>query len=168
MNDDAFYQVALELLREMKMSPTAMFRTPLQSTAVVSSLQRKEILYIGPCGIGKSNIFIIPLFVEKRTTVLFMPYAFVRRNIHLTVESMGITSVLLQMGTTRIDFSNPPRLLVCAVEQIREISGILFELSKREMLARIVIDEIQCLFTEAYRSVMGEKDSWRAQLAGPR
>ncbi len=165
MNDDAFYQVALELLREMKMSPSAMFRTPLQSTAVVSSLQRKEILYIGPCGIGKSNIFIIPLFVEKRTTVLFMPYALVRRNIHLTVESMGITSVLLEMGTTKIDFSNPPRLLVCAVEQIREISGILFELSKREMLARIVIDEIQCLFTEAYRSVMGEKDSWRAQLA---
>jgi hypothetical protein len=165
LNDDAFYQVALELLREMKMSSSAMFRTPLQSTAVVSSLQRKEMLYIGPCGIGKSNIFLIPLFVEKRTTVLFMPYALVRRNIYLTVESMGITSVLLEMGTSIIDFSNPPRLLVCAVEQIREISGILFELSKREMLARIVIDEIQCLFTEAYRGVMGEKDSWRAQLA---
>jgi hypothetical protein len=165
LNVDAFYKVALELLREMKMSSSAIFRTPLQSTAVVSSLQRKEMLYIGPCGIGKSNIFLIPLFVEKRTTVLFMPYALVRRNIQLTVESMNITSMLLEMGTSRIDFSNPPRLLVCAVEQIREISGILFELSKREMLARIVIDEIQCLFTEAYRCVMGEKDSWRAQLA---
>ena len=164
-HEDEFYAIALELLREMKMSSTAKFRTPLQSVAVVASLQRKEMLYIGPCGVGKSNVFMLPLFLEQRTTAVFLPYALVRRNVHLAAESMGISSILLEMDKSNIDFSQPPKLLVCAVEQIRYISAHLFELSKRNMLSRIVIDEIQCLFTEEYRQVMGEKDWWRSQLA---
>jgi len=160
---DAFHKLALDLLKTLKMNPKATFRTNLQSSAVVSSLQRQEMLYIGPCGIGKSNIFMLPLFIEQATTALFLPYALVRRNVHLAAESMGITSLLLEMSKP-INFSQPPRLLVCAVEQIRSISGILFELAKRNSLSRIVIDEIQCLFTEEFRSVMGEQQYWRAQL----
>ena len=162
--NDAFHIIALDLLRQAKLNQKATFRTNLQSAAVVASLQREEMLYIGPCGVGKSNIFMLPLFIEQTTTALFVPYALVRRHVHLAAETFGIPSMLLEMSKP-INYSQPPRLLVCAVEQIRSISGILFELSKRKLLTRIVIDEIQCLFTEEFRSVMGEQQYWRAQLA---
>jgi hypothetical protein len=161
--EDYFF-IARELLVEFKMYPTAQFRTQLQATAVVRSLQRQEFLYIAPCGVGKSLCFWLPMFREKCTTVIFLPYALLRRNVHLQAESMGLSSVLFDK-TVSVNFEAPPRLLICAVEQIRTTSHVLTQLARRNLLARIILDEIQCVFTEEFRSVMGDFRVWRAQLA---
>jgi superfamily II DNA helicase RecQ len=146
------------------MYSTVQFRTQLQATAVVRSLQRQEFLYIAPCGVGKSLCFWLPMLREKCTTVLFLPYALLRRNVHLQAETMGISSVLFEK-TVIVNFESPPRLLICAVEQIRTMSHVLTQLARKNLLARIIIDEIQCVFTEEFRNVMGDFRVWRAQLA---
>jgi len=159
-----YFLIARQLLVEFKMYSTVQFRTQLQATAVVRSLQRQEFLYIAPCGVGKSLCFWLPMLREKCTTVLFLPYALLRRNVHLQAETMGISSVLFEK-TVIVNFEAPPRLLICAVEQIRTMSGVLTQLARKNLLARIIIDEIQCVFTEEFRAVMGDFRVWRAQLA---
>jgi superfamily II DNA helicase RecQ len=123
-----------------------------------------EFLYIAPCGLGKSLIFWLPLLSEKQTTVLFLPYVLLRRNVHFYAETLGIESVLLELAKS-INIAKPPKLLVCAIEQLSSIPPILMQLARTNMLARIVIDELQCIFTEEFRSVMKDYQTWRAQLA---
>jgi superfamily II DNA helicase RecQ len=140
------------------------FRSCLQADVVVRSLKRMEFLYIAPCGLGKSLIVWLPMLCEQQSTVLFLPYALLRRNVHFQAETLGIESVLLELAKS-VNYDKPPKLLVCAIEQISLITPILMQLARRNMLARIVIDEIQCVFTEEFRSVMKDYRTWRAQLA---
>ena len=159
-----YFIFARNLLHEFKMHKNVDFRSHLQAEAVVRSLKRMEFLYIAPCGLGKSLIFWLPLLSEKQTTVLFLPYVLLRRNVHFYAETLGIESVLLELAKS-INIAKPPKLLVCAVEQLSLIPPILMQLARRNMLARIVIDELQCIFTEEFRSVMKDYRTWRAQLA---
>ncbi len=87
-----------------------------------------------------------------------------RRNVHFYAETLGIESVLLELAKS-INIAKPPKLLVCAIEQLSSIPPILMQLARTNMLARIVIDELQCIFTEEFRSVMKDYQTWRAQLA---
>ena len=157
--EDCFYHEAMRRITIIHGRPS--FKGRLQQHAVAAVIKGEELLYIAPCGSGKSNL--IWLSLEKgKCTVYIVPYRVLRTQVCGIAESMAFRTMKL-CEEASVDFLNPPELLICMYEQIPYISSILYKLGTK--LSRIVMDEIQVCFSEEFRHIVCQYQRWRAWLS---
>jgi superfamily II DNA or RNA helicase len=156
---DSFYNEALKRIVNVHGRP--IFKGRLQQHAVAAVIKGEELLYVAPCGSGKSSL--IWLGLEKgKCTVCIVPYRTLRVQLRDTAESMAIRTKTFSEEAS-VDHVNPPELLICMYEQIPFLSSTLYKLGCK--LLRIILDEIQVCFSEEFRLIVCQFQRWRAWLS---
>lgn len=159
--EDCFYKEAISRLRTI--FGVGKFKSRLQQHAIAAAIKGEELLYVAPCGSGKSNLIWLG-FEQNRCTVLIVPYRILRTQMALTAESMGLKTLnFCEQTKASLDVATPPDILIVSYEQIPYLSPVLFALGTK--LQRIILDEIQICFSEEFRLIVGQFKRWRAWLA---
>ena len=159
--EDSFYSLAFSRLTERYGLPK--FKSRLQHHAIAAPIKGEELLFIAPCGSGKSNLIWMG-FKPQMCTVCVVPYIILRNQMAVTAESLGFRTLNFCERTKHLfNALNPPDLIVISYEQITTCSTMLYELGAR--LQRIILDEIQICFSEEFRSIVGQYKRWRSWLS---
>jgi superfamily II DNA helicase RecQ len=159
--EDSFYSLAASRLTDRYGG--SKFKSRLQQHAIAASIKGEELLYIAPCGSGKSNIIWMG-FKPQMCTVCIVPYRILRTQMADTAESLGFRTLNFCERTKHLfNALNPPDLIVLSYEQITTCSTMLYELGAR--LQRIILDEIQICFSEEFRLIVGQYKRWRSWLS---
>ena len=159
--EDVFYRLASTRLKTT--FGVFKFKSRLQQHAIAASIKGEELLYVAPCGSGKSNLIWLG-FKKQMCTVCIVPYRILRSQMTLTAESYGLKTInYCEKSKHTFNALNPPDLMIISYEQIPIISTMLYELGPR--LQRIVLDEIQICFSEEFRSIVTQYKRWRSWLA---
>lgn len=136
-------------LREFLGDPSATFKTPEQAEALEMSMARdRHILLVGPTSMGKSLVYMLPATLRNSgTTCVILPlsalhYDFDRRCKDLKIECSRWTPATKE-PKTRIVFVSPEHA------QTMDFLNYLTGMSKRDLLAQIVFDEVHLLTQQA-------------------
>lgn len=131
----------LPALKAMRRNSRATFKSCTQLKAIAEALDRRDdILVVMPTGSGKSDVFLLPSFMEagKRVTILILPLVALVADVQARCSSMGIS-----VGTWNTRATPGIQILIVAVEHttLPQYETLLMELSNADRLSRIVVDE---------------------------
>lgn len=128
-------------LQKMRNDTGAKFRSANQMRAVAEALDRKQdIIVVMPTGSGKSDIFLLPSFIEgpDKVTIVVVPLQALIEDLRRRCISMNIC-----VGTWTERDVEGIQVLILAVEHLNlpQYGALLGELCNTGRLSRIVVDE---------------------------
>ena len=127
-----------------------MFRSVQQLDGVAEALEKREdFVAVMPTGFGKSDLFLLPAFIEAdaHTTIIIVPLVSLQKDILKRCEEFGIAA-----GTWESRSTAGLQVLIVSVEHVgsAEYESVVGEWSNTGKLARIVVDE--CHLTTTWSS----------------
>ncbi|KAG9011789.1 hypothetical protein FRB90_007049 [Tulasnella sp. 427] len=145
----------LVALRLQLKNPQARFRSFEQADAVsIASERRQDLLAVLPTGAGKTEIFMLNAYLERRlgmTTVVMVPLTTIRKQHVALARERGLVA-------HEWPSESYGDLLVCLFE-VAALSSFMEEMVALNLagrLGRIVVDEVHYLFSAetGFRSMM--------------
>ncbi|KAI0770381.1 P-loop containing nucleoside triphosphate hydrolase protein [Fomes fomentarius] len=150
-----------------------------QEQIVEAAILGSDVLVIAPTGMGKSLCFQVPaVAAEHGVTVVVSPLLALMKNQVSKLRELGVPVVSLTSETSSQDRAyasqdlrsdNPSiRLLYVSPEKFctPDIRAIMLDLSRRDELNRLVVDEAHCIsewghdFREEYRRLGSFRDKF--------